>query len=79
MNATERRLVGRMYACLNAMTGLSPSNPANTAVISKNLRRADEGARCLMPALEHLIRGEYVDVAEYLDDAERVLGVADGH
>jgi hypothetical protein len=75
VNQRDRQVLGEIYDCLNAVTGLAPLNPANVAVIAKAARDASLTAGYLMYSVECLRRGEHVEALEYTADARRALGL----
>jgi hypothetical protein len=75
VNGTDRRVLGGMYRCLNAMGGLPPSNPADIAATSRAARVGGECAGMLAGALEFLAGGETEAALEEVEAAARLLQV----
>jgi hypothetical protein len=76
MNRREAPLLIRLQDCLNRMSGLYPSNPAD---LKAKLIAHDQLTRAsgqLMLAVSCVGFRDYEDAAERLDRAERILGVA---
>ncbi len=73
MSIRERALMNRIYDCLVEMGSLMPSNPANIAAISKNLKLGTDAAKSLRTVLSHINFRDYGEADEELTCVERLL------
>ena len=74
MTKRNREVVDRIASVLAEVERLSPSNPADTAAIFRNMRVATEAARQLHFAIISLRFDDYDSAADHLADAEATVG-----
>jgi hypothetical protein len=75
VNQTERELFGRVYRCLNRLSGLGPSNPADIKAVVQAHQKTRQAISPLMYAVSNIGFGDYEDAVEDLVRAEELLGI----
>jgi hypothetical protein len=76
VNVADRRVMERVYAVVNRMSSLGPSNPGDSKRIVEAFREVAAASRALTMALSCLNFGDHADAHSCLDDAERAVGLS---
>lgn len=73
MNAAERRVLSKMYACLNAITGMMPNNPANLVRKCELLDIINRASIPLLHTLSALNNGDIEGADASVSTAAQIL------
>lgn len=76
MNRTEKIAIDRIDTAVRVIASLTPSNPADVAAISRNLRHAVGGAKAIRQAITALRAQDWPEFEDRMDEADRALAEA---